>query len=348
VTGRAGIVLRRRLAAQRLTDPPAADVVDGVSHLLAVQAQDPRGARLALRARSRGLHASDVDRALTEDRSVVVSWLNRGTLHLVRAEDYWWLHALTTPPLASGSVRRLGQEGVSPADTERGITLIRLMISQQGPTTRGEFRERLASAGVPVKGQALVHLLLAATLRGHVVRGPVVGGEQAFVAVEDWLGAAPPLPEREVMLRELAARYLAAHGPASDVDLARWSGLSLGDARAGLRGVDGLVELPERLVDLPGRPHDDPGVPPPLLLGAFDPLLLGWASRAEVLGDLADVVTSNGVFRPFVLVGGRAVGRWSLPGRKVTIADVAALSRRVRAALHAEAAAVEAFLAPRD
>jgi Winged helix DNA-binding domain len=348
VTGRPDSTLRRRLAAQRLTDPPQADVVDGVSHLLAVQAQDPRGARLALRARSRGLHASDVDRALTDDRSVVVSWLNRGTLHLVLAEDYWWLHALTTPPLAAGCARRLAQEGVGPADVERGVDLIRSTVGTHGPTRRAEFRELLASAGVPVKGQALVHLLFAATLRGYVIRGPVVDGEQAFVAVEDWLGAAPPLPAREVMLAELAARYLAAHGPASDRDLARWSGLSLGDARAGLRGIDTLVELPGGLVELPGRARDDLGVPPPLLLGAFDPLLLAWASRADVLGDLAGVVTTNGVFRPFVLVGGRAVARWGLPGRRVAIPDAASLPAAVRTALDAEAAAVEAFLAPRD
>jgi hypothetical protein len=345
VTGRPGITLRRRLAAQRLTDPPRADAVDGVSHLLAVQAQDPRGARLALRARSRGLHASDVDRALTDDRSVVVSWLNRGTLHLVLAEDYWWLHALTTPPLGSGSIRRLAQVGVGPDDAERGIEMIRTTVARNGPTSRADFRDRLAAAGVPVKGQALVHLLFAATLRGHVVRGPVVDGEQAFVSVEDWLGTAPRLPDREVMLAELAGRYLTAHGPASERDLAKWSGLSLGDVRAGFRGVKGLIELPDGLVDLPGRPRGDPGAPPPLLLGAFDPLLLGWASRSDVLGELNGVVTTNGVFRAFVLVGGRAVATWGLPGRQVAITDVESLPRRARAALEAEATAVEAFLA---
>ena len=53
--------------------------------------------------------AADVDAAL-EDRTLVVSWLNRGTLHLVAAEDYWWLHPLTLPQLATsngaGSARR--------------------------------------------------------------------------------------------------------------------------------------------------------------------------------------------------------------------------------------------------
>ena len=42
--------------------------------LLAIQAQDPRGARLAIRARSAGLSASDVDSALT-GRSLIVTWL---------------------------------------------------------------------------------------------------------------------------------------------------------------------------------------------------------------------------------------------------------------------------------
>jgi hypothetical protein len=322
--------------------------MDGVGHLLAVQAQDPRGARLALRARSRGLHASDVDSALTDDRSAVVSWLNRGTLHLVLASDYWWLHALTTPPLASGSLRRLAQEGVSPHDAERGVEIIRSTVGTHGPTGRHDLGSRLRSAGVPVSGQALAHLLLAATLRGHVVRGPVVGGEQAFVAVEDWLGAAPVLPAREVMLTELAGRYLVAHGPASERDLARWSGLSLGDARAGFRGLAGrLVELADGLVDLASRPSVDPGVPPPLLLGAFDPVLLGWASRADVVGDLAGVVTTNGVFRPFALVDGRAVAVWGLPAKRVTLKDAPALSPAVRAALDVEAGAIETFLAPR-
>jgi len=53
------------------------------------------------------LSASDVDAALSQRRSLIVTWLNRGTLHLVRSEDYWWLHPLTTPQLRTGNSRRL-------------------------------------------------------------------------------------------------------------------------------------------------------------------------------------------------------------------------------------------------
>src|SRR4051794_41589078 len=111
--------LARRLTAQLLCGPPAADPSAVCERLLAVQGQDPRGARLAVRARSTGVTAADVDRALTEDRSLLITWLNRGTLHLVRSEDYPWLHALTTPTHFASCRRRLQQEGVSESAGER-------------------------------------------------------------------------------------------------------------------------------------------------------------------------------------------------------------------------------------
>jgi hypothetical protein len=51
----------RRLAAQLLSGTPAGSVLEVAGRLLAIQAQDPRGARLAVRARSRGLSAAAVD-----------------------------------------------------------------------------------------------------------------------------------------------------------------------------------------------------------------------------------------------------------------------------------------------
>ena len=43
------------------------------------------------------MFSADVDRALTDERSLLIATLNRGTLHLVRSEDYPWLQALMTP-----------------------------------------------------------------------------------------------------------------------------------------------------------------------------------------------------------------------------------------------------------
>lgn len=309
-----------------------------------MQAQDGRGARLAVRARTSGLTAADVDRALT-DRSLVITWLNRGTLHLVRSQDYWWLHHLTTPPLGTGNARRLAQEGVPPDAAERAVTTVQRALADEGPLTRAQLRERVAATGVRTEGQALVHILVLACLRGLVVRGPVVGGEQAFVLVSDWLGAPPPV-DRDVALAELARRYLAGHGPASDRDLARWAGLPLRDVRRGLAAIASeLAEREDGLVDLAGRPESD-RLPPPRLLGAFDPLLLGWTSRAPILGDNQTIVTVNGLFRPFALVRGRAVATWGLRDGRVTVAPFEPLAPDDAAALDVEAADVVRFLDP--
>jgi hypothetical protein len=324
-------VLLERLASQLLTGPPAPSAEDVVRRLLAVQGQDLRGARLAVRARSVGLTAADVDAGLTDRRSLVISWLNRGTLHLVSAEDYWWLHPLTTPQLVTGNARRLREEGVSPAQADAGVEVVLAAVAGR-PRTRPELKALLDDAGVPTARQALVHVLLAATLRGSVVRGPLVDGQHAFVDAEQWLGPPPGPLERDAALARLARRYLVGHGPAAPADLAKWAGIPLGAARAGLRalaedgqavasGADDGDAADGDVVDVVDLVDRVPaaGLPPPRLLGAFEPLLLGWASRDDVVGRFQGLVTVNGIFHPCALVDGRVVGTWGLAGGVVTL-----------------------------
>ena len=201
-------LVAERLGAQLLAGRHARDPVAVAERLLAVQAQDPRGFRLAVRARTRRLTAADVDRALTQDRTLVVTWLNRRTLHLVRSEDYPWLHALTTPPLRTGNARRLAQEGVDPDAAERGVAVIERALADEGPLTREQLRDRVAAADVRTEAQALVHLLELASLRGLVVRGPMRDGQHCYVLVRDWLGEQRPI-DRDRALAELGRRYLA-------------------------------------------------------------------------------------------------------------------------------------------
>ena len=351
MAGPLAAVLQARLTAQLLAGEPARDPVAVAERLLAVQGQDPRGARLAVRARSQGLTAADVDRALTEERSLLITWLNRGTLHLVRSEDYPWLHVLTAPTQVTGNLRRLEQEEVSPDDAERGVAVMERALAEEGPMTRDQLRERIAAAGVRTERQALVHLLMRASLLGVAVRGPMVDGQHAYVLVRDWLGELKPV-DRDAALAELARRYLAGHGPASDRDLARWAGLPLRDARAGLQAIASeLREFGDRsggaaaaaLVDLARRPPAAE-LPPPRLLGPYDPLLLGWTSREDVLGPHQQLVTVNGLFRPFALVGGRAVASWSMPRGEVVIEPFGRLGKADAAALERDAEDVGRFL----
>jgi uncharacterized protein YcaQ len=318
---------RRRATAQRLGAGAVRDggPVGAVEHLLAIQAQDLRAARLAVRARTAGWTAADVDAALA-NRALVVGWLLRGTLHLVAADDFGWLLGLIAPTRAATSARRLSQERVTPDAADRAVTIVERALSDDGPLTRPELAERIAAAGIRTEGQATPHLLMLCVLRGVAVLGPVrPDGTEAFALARDWLGAAPPTAlageERDRALAELARRYLTAHGPATAADLATWSGLPRRDARAGLDAIAGELAVEGDMVSLVATAVVDadraadptPDRIPPRLLGAFDPYILGWKSRAfAVAPEHAERVhPGGGMVRAVATVDGRAVGTWT-------------------------------------
>lgn len=265
---------------------PAADVV---SHLLAVQAQDGPAAAWALRVRG----ATDV-----AGEGVVLSWLVRGTLHLVHADDFAWLHGLTASRQATMNARRLAQEGVSPADAERGVAAVVAALTEEGPLPRAALAERLAAAGVRSAGQATPHVLLATALRGRIAFDPVTR-DAVLLAT-----APPPLAgeARDAALAELARRYLRGHAPAEAADLARWSGLPLRDARAGLCAATAESQPALSI--------------PPRLLGAFDPYLLGWRDRTHAVTPehARAVAPGGGIIRAVATVDGRVVGTWTRRG----------------------------------
>ena len=324
-----GDVAAARLNAQLLVRP--VDRVEEVVHrLLAVQGQDPRAFRLAIRSRTHGCTAADVDDALNSG-ALIVTWLCRGTLHLVQARDYPWLHALTAPRIVTTNDGRLARLGVDPPMADRGVAVVTETLAD-GPRSRAELRTALHAAGVPVAGQALVHVLVAASLREYVVRGPMREGEHCFVDARQWLGNVEP-PDRDTCLAQLAQRYLVAHAPAAPQDLAAYAGITLTDAR--------------RAFDMVGSESPAPHAgdfPPPRLLGMFDPVLHGWADRSFVTGPYTDVVTNNGLFRATALVDGRVAGTWKLNAGTPTLATFQPLSAATRAALEAEAVDVLRFL----
>lgn len=281
--------------------------------LLAVQAQDFASVPLALRARSKGLKRADVHAAL-DSGELVISWLNRGTLHMVCREDYAWLHALTAPTTMKANGRRLAQEGVT--NPAKGVRTIVKALGD-GPLPRAAIGERVGA-----KAAALTHLLLAASLAGLIVRGPIQGKDQTFALVQDHLGELPGV-DREAALTELAKRYAAGHAAATDADLAYWSGLPLRDVKGRL-------------------PRDRNGRAPrvaPRLLPPFDPYVMGWKERSFAIpaAMAKRVMPGGGMFRAVVLVDGRVAGTWSRAGGRVVVDGPLA-------GLDAEIADVERFL----
>jgi hypothetical protein len=347
-----------RMRAQRLAGPPGRTVAEVARSVCGLQAQDPKAARLAVRARSAGLDAAAVRDATDRQRSVVRTWLMRGTLHLVAAEDVGWLVGLLGALLAPAGAGRRRQLGLDDATLERALAAVAEVLAGAGPLTRAELVSRVLATGVRLNpaSQAPAHLVAYAAQRGVVCRGPDLPNDEAtYVLLADWVGERPAL-EPDAALAELARRYLRGHGPADAGDLAAWSGLPLGRARRALELVAG--ELAE--VDAAGRqavvlaaaaPGDLDAAPPPVrLLGPFDAYLLGYRSRALLLDErfAGRVQAGGGIIRPALLVDGRVAGTWRQRRRggllTVEVAPFERLADDLLPALETEVADVGRFL----
>jgi hypothetical protein len=153
----------------------------------------------------------------------------------------------------------------------------------------------------------------------------MAGGEQCFVLMDEWL-PAPRRMDADEALAELAGRFFQGHGPATVKDLARWAGIRITEARAGLAAalpglarmeVDGVEHFlaPETPDLLASCKKEARGT---FLLPGFDEFVLGYGDRTAVLDPaFADRIVpgGNGMFRPTVVHDGRIVGTWQWTGR---------------------------------
>ena len=307
---------RLRSAAQLLHRPRSpSHPADIAREIAGVQAQDPRAGRLAFRARDARLTAADVDRARTEERTLLRTWAMRKTAHLIASDDAPWLLPLYEPAQAEWSRRRLGQLGMDSRTAERAQKEIRRALNADGPLTRRELGERLERRGIALDAQTRTHVMGLAVVSGLAFQGPDRGAQPCLVLREEWLPAPPVGHERDAALAELARRYLRAFGPATEADFAGWAGLPLRDARAGLSAIASeMRELRlgrETALALKGSARRASG-PVIRLLPAFDTFLMGWRERAFIAPPerWPAIGPGGGLLNPTIVRDGTALGTW--------------------------------------
>ena len=304
--------LRERIARHGLADRAAASPVQAVELTTALQAQDNQASRFGVRARAAGVTEADVVAAIDGDRSIVRTWLLRGTIHLVAAADLRWLVALIGPVIVRKFRTRWRQLGLSDALLDRIVAALPAVLAD-GPRTRREIRAALAAQGVLIDSpdpQAHTHAVVYASSTGLICRGPDRGRDATFVLVDDWLPKLPRGPTGEDAVAELARRFFAAYSPATAADFATWSGLP---------GAKSVRLIADELspVQVYGQAGYRLGAAEPArgvrLLPAFDNYLLGYKERSGyVPPERHREVFDGGIIRSVVLADGRVIGRWTL------------------------------------
>jgi hypothetical protein len=298
---------------------PRSALLDVASAIGGAQAQVMSAAELQLVTRSRA-KVEDVRAALWTDRTLVKTWLIRGTLHLIPAADL---------PLYSAAMRNLTW---APAwfkwlrMTERELdSLIAAMgdALSDKPMTKEELTARVGRGRPKHVREAISgswgSLLKPAARRGLLAFGPSRGTNVTLVNPRHWLRGWKDIDTDEATA-ELARRYLRAYGPATKKDFVRWFGY----LRRGR--VDPWPSLSEELVDVDvegtrlqlltkdARALARIALPRSVqLLPPFDPYLMGHSSRDHLFDKVHrwEVSRVAGWISAVILVEGRVEGTWT-------------------------------------
>jgi hypothetical protein len=303
---------------------PATAMLEVVAGIAGLHAQVMSSAELTLWARVEGLAPDAVRRALWEERSLVKTWAMRGTLHLLPAAEFpVWQAALSTRRLWEAGAWQRGF-GVSLAELERLNDAIAQALDGQ-LLTREELAVRVGELtdstelGDKLRGSWGALLKPAAAL-GLVCFAPNQGQQVRFTRPDTWLGGWEGHDPNQAM-DEVTRRFLAASGPVTREDFARWWGIPspaegakllqrLGDEVARVE-VEGMAAY-ALAADLPGL-AEAKGSRTVRLLPAFDQYVITATRQAERLmpGPFkARVYRPQGWLSPVLLVEGRMEGVW--------------------------------------
>ena len=295
-----------------------------------MQAQDLASGTWSFGVRCAGITDADV-RAAQERHEVLRTWPMRGTVHFVPAADAAWMVALMAArPLAGGAARR-EYLGITLEMVDRAVAVWTEALSGGKVLTRDECIALLVDAGLPIAGQVSYHLLWYASQVGVLCQGPPRGKDHTFTLMAEWV-PSPATPTREEGLAIMALRYFRSHGPATEKDFARWTGMGLRECRVGIAGCgDQLVAVDTSagsMIVAAAMLDDASPVRNHLVLPGFDEFMLGYGDRALIVEPQyfqAVVPGNNGVFQSTLVKGGRVLGIWKRTLKTKTV-DIAATS----------------------
>lgn len=311
-----------RLGRHHLEKPaPKSALVKVSGEIGGLQAQVMSAAEMQIGVRVE-CRATDVRELLWKDRTLVKTWLMRGTLHLVPAVDLPLYSAAMSTRWIHTNKSWLKFVGMS----ELEVTRLSEAIGEALDGTPKTREEVVASVGKgrservrQVLRSGWGGMLKPVARNGLLCFGPNRGQSVTFVRPDLWLGEWRQIDPEQALV-EVARRYLGAYGPATRHDFARWWGNWPGvgtAAWAGLAGELAPVSVEGRRADIlatdlgavtGARPSGNVR-----LLPQFDPYLMGHAGR----GHLFEAVYAPRVSRvagwisAVVLVNGRVAGTWS-------------------------------------
>jgi hypothetical protein len=349
---------RAMLARQLLLERASIGIVPAIERLAALQAQWAPSPYIALWSRLKHFRREKLWSAI-ERHDVIRARLMRGTLHLVSARDFY-AYAVATQDLQRGAWNRLQiGRGVDP----KKVAALAIAFARR-PRPKEEVLEHLQERVSGKLGGPFSWLvwrfvsahadLVTAPPGGHWGYG---GTDAPYVAARHWI-AGGGRPSEEDALEILVRRCLAAFGPVTLVDIAKFAGQVPPRVRPTLERIapklrtfsDGDGRL---LYDVPRGPRPGADVAAPVrFLPRYDELLISYQHRDRVIAPAhrRAVYSKNAIVEAVVLVDGFAAGTWVVVRAKdeavLRVTPFARLAPKDRLAVEAEGQELLSFIAP--
>lgn len=333
-----------------------------VTQIGGVHAQLMSAAELALWARIADISAADVQKALWQDRTLTKTWAMRGTLHLLTTTEFPLYIAARSAYLIRRPPSYYKYHGVTPAELAAILENIPEILSDT-PMTREQLAAAMAErTDAPQLREVLLSgwgaLLKPSAFQGDLCFGPSQGRQVTFVQPNQWLGAGQPVEAPQTALQEIARRYLAAYGPATSDEFARWWGITAGQAKKLFRSLgDELiaVEVAGWEASLLTTSLEPLKALKPAasirLLPHFDPYTVAVARHSQYLlpeQHRPRVYRSQGWISPVVLVDGQIEGVWGYDKQatyiEVKVEMFTSLKDKVKQGIATEVAQLGHFL----
>jgi hypothetical protein len=349
---------RATLARQLLLERAKLNVVDAVERLAALQAQWSPSPYFALWSRLAGFERERLWSAL-ERRAVVRARLMRGTLHLVSARDFY-AYAVATQDLQRGAWNRLQvARGVDPK------RVAKLAVSYaRTPRPKEDVIAHLQSRMGNVFNEEFAWLLwryvsahadlVSAPPGGHWDYG---GTEAPYVAAKHWI-RGDGRPVEAVALDRLVRRCIAAFGPLTLADIAKFAGQVPARIRPTFERLAPKLrvfadEAGRALYDLPKAPLPPADTPAPVrFLPRYDEMLIAYQHRDRIVSPRfrTALYAKNGIIEAAVLVDGMVAATWGIARTRndavLEIHPLARIAGRDRAETVAEGERLVRFGAP--
>jgi hypothetical protein len=342
-------IAHQRLLNQHITQPTFNRPEDEVAWLVAVQAQDYPGAKWGLGLRLQNVADHDVEQAFARG-AILRTHLLRPTWHFVTPGDICWMLALTAPRVHAANAYMYRKLELDGAFFRRSNTVLRKALQGGNQLDRDELAALLRKSGLATDGEfRMGYILMQAELEGVICSGPRRGKQFTYALLDERVSNSKAL-DRDEALAELARRYFVTRGPATVHDFAKWSGLTLADARTGLEATS--TQLQCEVVDehtywfSETKRSEQDSSSAACLLSIYDEYISSYKDHSAAvdkensakLGALGNARTN------IVVVDGRIVGTWKrLLKKGAVIIEVNLFSGVAAAARRAIAAAAHRY-----